>query len=180
MRCVDATATSTMGSPGTSVPMRWMIVDAQKRPARLRLVDCARDLAFRHAGIMFERERRQIVVAAHMAGECHDRADIVRVLRQRRDLGVRRRTRRSGCGSFSSARHRREKGDLVAVGDARIEGDMILIDGGTQPLRIGERVRVTRTAFGRATPPDRRRSPHRPATRSSLRFLPTFCRTQAK
>jgi hypothetical protein len=32
--------------------------DAEQRPARLRLLDVARDLGLRHAGIMLQRHRR--------------------------------------------------------------------------------------------------------------------------
>ena len=55
----------------------------------MRLVDMALDLGFRHAGIMFERQRGDrvaVLVAAADAGEAHDGADIGAAARQRRDL----------------------------------------------------------------------------------------------
>ena len=52
-----------------------------------RFLDVTLDLGLRHAGIMFQRHRRDAVVAAD-AGEGRDRADIGAPVRQPRDLGA--------------------------------------------------------------------------------------------
>src|SRR5579862_7517273 len=39
--------------------------DAEKRPSAFGLVSMTRNLALRHAGIVFERERRQTILAAY-------------------------------------------------------------------------------------------------------------------
>ena len=60
--------------------------DAKERPARLRLLDMARDLGFCHARIMLERERgdrRAVFVAAADARESDHRTDIGAPVRER-------------------------------------------------------------------------------------------------
>ena len=52
-----------------------------------RFLDVTLDLGFRHAGIVFQRHRRDAVVAAD-AGEGRDRADVGAPVRQPRDLGA--------------------------------------------------------------------------------------------
>src|SRR6202034_1887351 len=62
----------------------------EERPARLRLLDVARDLGLRHARIMFEREcgdRFAIFVGAAKPGEGNHRADIGARAREPRRLG---------------------------------------------------------------------------------------------
>src|SRR6185312_893441 len=61
--------------------------DAHQRPARERLADMPLDFRFRHAGVVFERERRDglaFLRAATDAGELHEGADIAAPTRQLR------------------------------------------------------------------------------------------------
>ena len=44
--------------------------DAEQRPARARLLDVARDLGLRHAGIMLERERGDRLAVLARRGRC--------------------------------------------------------------------------------------------------------------
>ena len=81
-----------MFSPGTMPAVAVDDGDAEQRPARSRLLDVARDLGFRHAGIMFERHRRDRLAVSsprQMPVKVDDRADIGAAARQRADLGGR-------------------------------------------------------------------------------------------
>src|SRR6185437_4970974 len=61
---------------------------AQQGPALGGFFDMACDLPLRHAGIMFERQRLQIVVAAHDANETCYATDVHLPIRQCLDLVV--------------------------------------------------------------------------------------------
>ena len=75
----DAASTSTMFSPGAMRPNAVDDGQARQRPARQRFIGMPLDLGFRHAGIMFERQRRDrfaVLAAAADAAERDDGADI--------------------------------------------------------------------------------------------------------
>ena len=97
---LEAVSTSTMFSPGVMRPTRWMTVSrsAASAPSPLGM---AHDLGFRHAGIMFERQRRDglaAFAAAADAGEGDHGADIGAALASAPRSRARCRNRPPGCG----------------------------------------------------------------------------------
>ena len=77
-RCDAAASTSTMFSPATRRPTRWITVQPQQVPAAFGLFGDARDGALGHRRIVLERhcDDRVARVRPHRADEAADAADV--------------------------------------------------------------------------------------------------------
>ena len=178
-RCALATPTSTMRSPGTSAPTRWITSVSRMSQRAAASAQIVLERLLGHARVVLERHAETplaVVGVAHQAHEARERADVGAPARERLELApdVEVGFLDAHDRPRSAAGHRREERHLVAGLERRGDVGHLLVHRHAQVLAgregLGPAARRASAGGRRATRPWRCPRAARPARASRRAF----------